>query len=131
MALTNWQVFFIAFPLWVFAVTLIVFLFLVLQAVRKYGSEIKNSLDDLQVDLKRITNSAAVEVPEILRNASETSEEVKEITSNLKQVTAVLPLMMRPNWATVALKTLPSILSFLSIGKGKKVRKEKGGESNV
>jgi len=56
--LTNWQVFFIAFPLWVFAVTLIVFLFLILQALRKYGDEIKKSLEDLQVDIKQITSSA-------------------------------------------------------------------------
>jgi len=53
---------FIAFPLWVFAVTLIVFLFLILQALRKYGDEIKKSLEDLQVDIKQITSSAATEV---------------------------------------------------------------------
>jgi len=101
MMLTNWQVFFIAFPLWVFAVTLIVFLFLILQALRKYGDEIKKSLEDLQVDIKQITSSAATEVPEILRNASETSEEVKQITSNLKQFSAVLPYVVRPNWTTL------------------------------
>ncbi|HOP45751.1 MAG TPA: DUF948 domain-containing protein [Coprothermobacter proteolyticus] len=122
MMLTNWQVFFIAFPLWVFAVTLIVFLFLILQALRKYGDEIKKSLEDLQVDIKQITSSAATEVPEILRNASETSEEVKQITSNLKQFSAVLPYVVRPNWTTVALRMLPSVLSFLHIGKGKKVK---------
>jgi len=99
---------------------------LILQALRKYGDEIKKSLEDLQVDIKQITSSAATEVPEILRNASETSEEVKQITSNLKQFSAVLPYVVRPNWTTVALKVLPSVLSFLHIGKGKKVNNTKG-----
>jgi len=70
---------FYRFSAWVFAVTLIVFLFLILQALRKYGDEIKKSLEDLQVDIKQITSSAATEVPEILRNASETPKKSSKL----------------------------------------------------
>jgi methyl-accepting chemotaxis protein len=123
--MTNWQVFFIAFPLWVFAVGTIVLLLLVFEAVRKYGGEIKASLDDLQNDVKQITNSAANEVPDILKNVNETTEQIKNMTGDLKQLTSVLPLIVRPSWANVLMRTLPSVISLLGSrnkGNNKKVK---------
>jgi methyl-accepting chemotaxis protein len=123
--MTNWQVFFIAFPLWVFAVGTIVLLLLVFEAVRKYGGEIKASLDDLQNDVKQITNSAANEVPDILKNVNETTEQIKNMTGDLKQLTSVLPLLVRPSWANVLMRTLPSVISLLGSrnkGNNKKVK---------
>jgi methyl-accepting chemotaxis protein len=121
--MTNWQVFFIAFPLWVFAVGIIVFMVLILRAIQKYGGEIKDAVGDLQQDVKKITNSAATEVPEILRNVTETTDQLKNMTGDLKQLTAVLPYVVKPNWTNVDLRTLPSVISLVirNIGKGKQV----------
>lgn len=117
--MTNWQVFFIAFPLWVFAVGIIVFMVLILRAIQKYGNEIKDAVGDLQQDVKKITNSAATEVPEILRNVTETTDQLKNMTGDLKQLTAVLPYVVKPNWTNVVLRTLPSVISLVSRNKGK------------
>ncbi|NPV88278.1 hypothetical protein HPY42_01945 [Coprothermobacteraceae bacterium] len=119
--MTNWQVFFIAFPLWVFAVGTVVMLALILSVMTKYGRELQKSLEDIQKDIKTMTLSAAQEVPSMLKNVNETTAHIKDMTQNLSQLTAVLPLVIRPSLGSLAIKAVPSIMGLVN-----SLRKRKG-----
>lgn len=121
LVLTNWQVFFIAFPLWVFAVGTVVMLALILSVMTKYGRELQKSLEDIQKDIKTMTLSAAQEVPSMLKNVNETTAHIKDMTQNLSQLTAVLPLVIRPSLGSLAIKAVPSIMGLVN-----SLRKRKG-----